>query len=77
MSNPYQPYKVLQTLLEKVKETSDEARYSKDPNALLRATMENQERLAEAMLVLGAVIQVIVDKQIMVQLEAPPLKQRN
>lgn len=77
MSSPYQPYKVLQTLLEKVKEGTEEARYSKDMTKILRVNMENQERLAEAMLILGATLQVIVDKQIMVTLEAPPVKQRN
>lgn len=66
------PYKVLQTILEKVREQSEAARYSKDPTAILRATMENQERLAEAVLIVGAILQVIVDKQISVKVEVPP-----
>jgi hypothetical protein len=71
------PYKALQTILEKVKDRCDAARYSKDPTELLRATMDNQERLSEAMLILGCALQVIVDKQLTVTVTAPPKEQRN
>jgi hypothetical protein len=70
-------YKTLQTILEKVKDRCDAARYSKDPNDMLRATMDNQERLSEAMIILGAVLQTIIDKQITVTISAPPKDQRN
>lgn len=71
------PYKVLQTILEKMKDRTDQARYSKDPNDLLRATLDNQERLAEGMLILGAILQVIVDKQLTVMVQAPSKEERN
>lgn len=72
-----EPYKVLQTILEKIKDGTDRARYSKDQAEILRVTMENQERLAEALLILGAALQVIVDKQIMVTISAPPKQERS
>lgn len=71
------PYKVLQTILEKVREQAEAARYSKDPNAVLYAILDNQERLAESVLILGAVLQVIVDKQITVVIQAPPKGDRS
>lgn len=71
------PYKTLQTILEKVKDRTDEARYSKKPDDILLAALDNMERLAEAMLILGAALQVIVDQQIMVTVEAPPKEERN
>jgi hypothetical protein len=71
------PYKVLQTILEKIREGTERARYSKDPTELLRINLENQERLAEALLIIGASLQVIVDKQVMVSISAPPRHERN
>lgn len=71
------PYKALQTILEKARERAEAARYSKDQDALLHAVLENQERLAEAILVLGAILQVIVDKQITVTIQAPPTSERS
>jgi hypothetical protein len=71
------PYKTLQGILEKIKEHSETARYSKDPQAVIRAIMESQERLAEAFLVVGAILQVIVDKQLTVNIEAPEKKDRS
>jgi hypothetical protein len=72
-----EPYKVLQTILEKIREGSDQARYSRDQIEILKITMENQERLAEALLIIGAALQVIVDKQVMVSISAPPKNERN
>lgn len=66
------PYKVLQTILEKVKDRAEAARYSNNPDALLYAMLENQERIAEAVLIIGALLSVIVDKQISVTIQAPP-----
>lgn len=71
------PYKVLQTILEKVRERAEAARYSKDKDAMIRAMLDNQERIAEAVLILGAVLQVIVDKQITVTIQAPPKGDRS
>ena len=72
-----EPYKVLQTILEKIRESTERARYSQDPNELLRVSMYNQERLAEALLIIGAALQVIVDKQVTVVVTAPPKQERN
>lgn len=71
------PYKTLQTILEKMREGAERAHYSKDPNEMLRVSIDNQERLAEAMLIIGAVLQVIVDKQITVTVSAPPKQERS
>ena len=67
-----EPYKVLQTILEKVRERAEAARYSNHPDDLLYAMLENQERIAEAVLIIGAILQVIVDKQITVKIQVPP-----
>jgi hypothetical protein len=71
------PYKVLQTILEKVRERAETARYSKNPKDIEHAILENQERIAEAVLILGAILQVIVDKQITVTIQAPPKGERS
>jgi hypothetical protein len=70
-------YKVLQTILEKVRERAEAARYSKEPNDILYAILENQERLSEAVLILGAVLNTIVDNQLTVVIEAPPKDERS
>lgn len=77
MSPSTDTYKVLQTILEKVRERAEAARYSKNPDDLLYAILDNQERLSEAVLILGAVLQVIVDKQLTVNIEAPPENERS
>lgn len=71
------PYKVLQTILEKVRDRAEAARYSKSSDDRIHAILENQERIAEAVLILGAILQVIVDKQIMVTIQAPPKGERS
>lgn len=70
-------YKVLQTILEKVRERAEAARYSKSPDDLLYAILDNQERLSEAVLILGAVLQTIVDNQLTITIEAPPKGERS
>jgi hypothetical protein len=65
-------YKTIQTILEKVRERSEAARYSKSQDDLLYAMLDNQQRLAESMLILAAVLQVIIDKQLTIAIEAPP-----
>jgi hypothetical protein len=71
------PYKVLQTILERVRDRSTEARYSKDPRLQTEAILDNQERLAEAMLVVGSLLQAIVDHQITVVVPAPRAENRS
>ena len=65
------PYKILQTILEKVRERSDNAQHSLEQEQMLRGILYNQERIAEAILVIGALLDVIVDKQITVTVSAP------
>lgn len=77
MKDQWNPYKILQSILEKIKERADEARHSKDQEAAIRAILDNQERLAEALLVVGALLDVIVDKQITVLVRAPAKGERS
>lgn len=65
------PYKVLQGILEKVKERADQARYSKEQDAAIEAILDNQERIAESLLVIGTLLDTIVDKQIMIKVGTP------
>lgn len=77
VSSPTDPYKVLQTILEMVRERSEKARYSKDQNDSIRAILENQERLAEAFLIVGALLSAIVDNQLTVTIAAPDKDKRS
>jgi len=77
VSSPTDPYKVLQHILEMVRERAEKARYSKDPNDMIRAILENQERLAEAFLIEGALLSAIVDNQLTVSISAPDKDKRS
>lgn len=70
-------YKTLQTILEKVRDRSEKATYSRNKDDVLQAVLDNQQRLAEAMLIIGAVLEVIVDKQISVVVQVPPKDTRS
>jgi hypothetical protein len=70
-------YKILQTILEKVRERAEAARFSKSHDDLLYAMLDNQERLSEAVLIIGAALQIIIDKQLVVTVSAPPEAERN
>ena len=54
-----------------MRERSDNAQHSLEQEQMLRGILYNQERIAEAILVIGALLDVIVDKQITVTVSAP------
>jgi hypothetical protein len=70
-------YKILQTILEKVKDRSDAARATGRHDDIMYAILDNQERAAEAMLILGAAFQIIVDKHLTIRIDAPPKDERS
>jgi hypothetical protein len=57
-------YIALQTCLKKIKENNDNVAYSKDYVELLRTIRDNQERLAESILILGTVVHGILEKDV-------------
>lgn len=77
MKEQASPYKILQTILEKIKSRNERARFSKNPDDLYYAIMDGQERTAEALLIVGTLLDTIVDKQLSVVISAPEKKDRN
>jgi hypothetical protein len=61
----------LQALLEKVQANNDDARRSGDVLVMLNAILENQERIAEGVLILGNVIHGIAEDVVEVEVRPP------
>ena len=63
-------YTALQTILDKVQETTNTAKYSQDDKEMVRAILDNQTRLAEGVLILGGLMKAILADDIEVQVMA-------
>lgn len=60
-------YTALQGILNKISGESADARYQQSDRELLKAVLENQTRIGEALLILGGLIRGIVAEEIEVQ----------
>lgn len=61
-------YQTLQGILKQINDTTNEAKYRQDDKELLRAVLENQARLGEAMLILGGLMKSIISEEIEVHI---------
>jgi hypothetical protein len=60
-------YVALQGVLDKINETTTEARYQASDRDLLKSVLENQARLGEALLMLGGLLRGILAEDVEVQ----------
>ena len=60
-------YKALQAIHTKIQQNRDNAVYAGD-REMQRAVLENQERLSESILIIGAMLQAVIEKEIEIQL---------
>jgi hypothetical protein len=61
-------YRALQSVLDKIKDNNDAVAYATSDGDKLKKVMENQERIAEGLLLLGGLLQALLEKEITVQL---------
>lgn len=61
-------YVTLQAVLDKIRDNNDQVVYSSTEGEKLRKVLDNQERLAEGMLLIGGLLQALIEKEISVQL---------
>lgn len=70
-------YQALQGVLEKIKRNSEEGRYASEERTQLRAVLENQERLAEAILIVGGLLQAVVEREVDIEMMASAEEQKH
>ncbi len=60
-------YHALQTLLDKISENATNSKYGKTEKEMLDAALENQVRMGEAILILGALLHNIAGAGVVVE----------
>lgn len=69
-------YQALQGVLDKIKQNNESVLYAQEPKEQLRAVLDNQERLAESILIMGGILQGLVSKEVEIEI-IPKNKLRN
>lgn len=64
-------YEALQGVLDKIKQNNERVVYAGSEREMLQALLDNQERLAESVLILGGLMQGIVAKDVEIEVVMP------
>lgn len=63
-------YVTLQTILEKIRQNKEEVAYATGECEMIRRVLDNQERLSEQLLVIGSLLQALIEKEIEIELKS-------
>lgn len=61
-------YQALQGILDKIRQNNEAVLFNSEEREMLRKILDNQERLGEGMLVVGALLQAMLEREISFQL---------
>lgn len=70
-------YQALQGVLDKVRQNNESVLYATDDKEMIRAVLDNQERLAESLMVMGGLLQAILAKDVEVEIVPPKGSMQN
>lgn len=63
-------YVALQSILEKIRQNKEDVAYATGEREMLRRVLDNQERLSEQLLVIGSLLQALVEKEVEIELQS-------